>query len=209
MISRSHLCLTIASRPSRPPTSRSPQFTGKGAEPQGRTGTAGKRLPARGGAAGPGAGHGPLSLSAGGAGRRATRASLSMWGGCVVLGHTRLSLCSWGGGTGSCWPPFLCRGGSTGGAGPSAPGHAHLSFSVVGGVLGHAHPSLSVGVGAPGRLPGHGCLCKGQEWTQSHGPSFAVPLFLAPSEVPKKPLKTISPGICLCRVYGHPLCTAK
>lgn len=150
-----------------------------------------------------------LSLSLQGVRGAGPRAPLSQCGVCVWCWATRASLSVVGGGTGSCWPPFLCRGGSTGGAGPSAPGHAHLSFSVVGGVLGHAHPSLSVGVGAPGRLPGHGCLCKGQEWTQSHGPSFAVPLFLAPSEVPKKPLKTISPGICLCRVYGHPLCTAK
>lgn len=141
-------------------------------------------MPARGGAGRPG---------------QATRASLSVVGGAG------------GGGAGSCWPPFLCRGGGTGGAGPSAgPLRTSLSLSVLGGEgAGPLAPLCLCRGGGAGPSTGHRCLCKGQEWTQSHGPSFAVPLFLASSEVPKKPLKTISPGICLCRVYGHPLCTAK
>ena len=167
----------FVSRPSRLPTSQSPQFTGNGAEPQGRTGTAGKRLPARGGAplslcrgcggAGPRA-----SLSMGGGGPAGPRcASLSVVGG-VVCGagpHTNLSLCTGAGARPS--------------AGPRAPLSLcelevldHPRLSVVGGaVLGHCAPlSLCRGGGAGQsagpQVPLQGTGVDSEPWTQFCSP---------------------------------------
>lgn len=80
-------------------------------------------------------------------------------------------------------------GGSTG---PCAAPHASVCVCV-GGCRAVRPATWSRGAGVDS-----------EPWTTS-----AVTLFLAPSEVLKKPLKTVSPGTCLCTVYGHPLCAAK